>query len=116
MTTVNETIVQGLRSLREPAPEGFSDRVLLAAGLTDAYAEMPTPIWPLLVAWGPGGISAIGRADDPGAFEAEHLARTGRAIARVPRVPAALQRKVLRRMEGERVNGPQVDLSGLNEF
>jgi O-6-methylguanine DNA methyltransferase len=115
-TTRARDIVEGLRGLREAAPPTLTERVLLAAGMTDSYAEMSTPIWPLLVAWGPGGISAIGRADDPGAFEAEHLARTGRRVARVERVPARLERSVLKRMRGERVAGPTVDLTGLNDF
>jgi O-6-methylguanine DNA methyltransferase len=108
--------VEGLRTLRETAPANLSRRVLAAASLIDSYAEMATPIWPLLVAWGPSGISAVGRADDPGAFEEEHYVRTGRRLSRVDRVPDRLARAVLKRMQGERVRGPAVDLAGLNDF
>ncbi|MDQ3407152.1 MAG: methylated-DNA--[protein]-cysteine S-methyltransferase [Chloroflexota bacterium] len=110
------TLVEGLRDLRENCPESVSDRVLAATGVVDSYAEMAGPIWPLIVAWGRAGVSAIERADDPGAFEDEYQARTGRPVRRVDAVPARLARAVLRRIGGERVRDLAVDLSGLPEF
>ncbi|MBA2571171.1 MAG: methylated-DNA--[protein]-cysteine S-methyltransferase [Chloroflexi bacterium] len=106
----------GLRSLRERAPASLADGVLRTIGAQDAYAEMDTPLWPLLVAWGPTGISAIERVEDPGAFESEYEARTGRQIRRAASVPDRIARQVRKRMRGESVAGLRVDLSGLNEF
>ena len=77
---------------------------------------MDTPLWPLLVAWRPTGISAIERVEDPGAFESEYEARTGRQIRRAASVPDRVARQVRKRMRGESVAGLRVDLSGLNEF
>jgi O-6-methylguanine DNA methyltransferase len=110
------TVIEGLRQLRETCPEAVGDRVLAATGAADSYAQMPGPIWPIIVAWGRAGISAIERADDPGAFEAEYQARTGRPVRRVDAVPARLARAVLKRIGGERVRHLSIDLSGLNEF
>ena len=109
-------VVAGLRSLRERAPASLADGVLRTIGAQDAYAEMDTPLWPLLVAWGPTGISAIERVEDPGAFESEYEARTGRQIRRAASVPDRIARQVRKRMRGESVAGLRVDLSGLNEF
>lgn len=109
-------VVEGLRQLREACPETVNDRVLAATGAADSYAEIAGPIWPLIVAWGPSGISAIERADDPGSFEEEYQVRTGRPVRRVDAVPARLARAVLKRISGERVRDLSIDLSGLNEF
>lgn len=109
-------MVEGLRDLRETCPETVSDRVLAATGPTDSYAEMSGPIWPLLVAWGRDGISAIERGDDPGSFQEEYQARTGRPVRRVDAVPARLARAVLKSIGGERVRGLEIDLAGLNAF
>jgi O-6-methylguanine DNA methyltransferase len=109
-------IVTGLRTLREPAPPALAGAVLSAVGIVDAYAEMPGPIGPLFVAWGPGGVSAVDRAEDAAAFEEAYLARTGRPLHRVGRVPERLARQVDRRIRGERRRSLPVDLTGLNEF
>ncbi len=114
-------ILHGLRDLRETCPEDVGERILSAtvqatADGSDSYAEMAGPIWPLIVAWGRDGITSIERADDPGSFEEEYQARTGRLVRRVEAVPARMARAVLRRIKGERVRDLPVDLSSLNEF
>jgi O-6-methylguanine DNA methyltransferase len=109
-------IVAGLRSLREGCPDDVSAAIVRAVATVDSYAEMRGPIWPLLVAWGADGVGAIARADDPGAFEDEYRARTGRGLRRVERVPDSLARAVERRIRGGKVTGLSVDLTGLNEF
>lgn len=109
-------VVAGLRTLRESAPASLAPRVMERVDPTDSYSEMETGLWPLLVAWCRDGISAVDRADDPGAFEAAYRSRTGRPITRVPEVPDRLARAVEKRMRGESVPGLRVDLSGLNEF
>lgn len=110
------TVVMGLRSMHELAPDTLRARVLQALQTADSYAEMATPLWPLLVAWGPNGVSAVERADERDRFEIDYLARTGRPVAKVAKVPKSIARAVERRMRGERIEGPRVDLSALNEF
>ncbi len=112
-------VLAGLRTLREPAPPSLAGRVMAQLGpvdSVDSYSRMQTPLWPLLVAWGRDGITAVGRADDPAAFEAEYRSRTGRPVRLVREVPDRLTRAVEKRMRGESVPGLRVDLSGLNEF
>ncbi len=118
---VARSIVSGLRDLRETCPGEVGERILSAtvratSDGSDSYAEMAGPIWPLIVAWGRDGISAIERADDPGSFEEEYQARTGRLVRRVDAVPVRMARDVLKRINGERVRDLPVDLSSLNEF
>ncbi|MEO7118731.1 MAG: methylated-DNA--[protein]-cysteine S-methyltransferase [Candidatus Limnocylindrales bacterium] len=111
-------MVDGLRGLREAAPASLTPRVLEATGMDgiDRYAEMTGPIWPLLVAWGPTGITAIERADDPGSFEDDYVTRFGRRARREDAVPEPLTRTVLRSIAGERLPDLQVDLRGLPDF
>ena len=109
-------IVTGLRSLRETCPDEVTSAIVRATSTTDSYAEMRGPVWPLLVAWGAEGVSAIARADDPGAFEDDYVARTGRRLQRVDRVPERIARAVERRIRGGKPAAIPVDLSGLNEF
>ncbi|MEO7198083.1 MAG: methylated-DNA--[protein]-cysteine S-methyltransferase [Solirubrobacterales bacterium] len=111
-------IVDGLRGLREAAPASLTSRVLEATGMDglDRYSEMQGPIWPLLVAWGPTGITAIERADDPGSFEDDYATRFGRRVRREAAVPAPLTKTVLRSIAGDRLPDLQVDLRGLPEF
>lgn len=109
-------IVMGLRSAEEPAPPDLVDGVLVAAGLVDAWAEVPGPIGPLYVAWGPGGITAVERAGDPEGFETSYLLRLGRMLRRRPGMPTRLARQVERRLQGSRTGGPRVDLAGLTSF
>lgn len=130
MTTATaRTVVAGLRSLRTSTPPGFKDAVLEALAQealeevstdTDSYAQMSTSLWPLLVAWGDEGISAVERADangsDAGSFEADYRARTGRPVRRTREVPVRIRGQVLRRIRGEAGPGAAVDLAGLNPF
>lgn len=109
-------VMMGLRSMREVAPPGLQVQVLKSLAPADSYAEMATPLWPLLVAWGPNGVSAVERADQSIRFEVAYLARTGRPVGKVAKVPASIARAVGKRMSGHLVAGPPVDLSGLNDF
>jgi O-6-methylguanine DNA methyltransferase len=87
------------------ARAGFADAVLANVGLIDAYATLPSPIGPLLVAWSSEGIAAVHRGDDAAAFARDYAARTGRRIGPVRSVPRSLL--------GRR---PRVDLRGLSPF
>lgn len=109
-------MVTALRGLSEPAPHSLSARVLAEVGIGDSYAQIPGPIGPLLVAWGPSGITAVERAGDEMGFELSYSLQFGRPLTRVDVMPERLRRQVDSRLEGEKSEGPQVDLSHLTEF
>jgi len=109
-------IIEALRSQRSDAPEGLESRVLSAVGLADSWASLEGPIGPLFVAWGADGITSVERAGDPDGFETEYRLRLGRAVSRVPEMPARLAGQVQRRLQGVRTSGPPIDLATLTEF
>ena len=110
-------MVQALRGLHdEAAPPSLAPRVLAAVGLVDSYAQVAGPIGPLLVAWGPQGVTAIERAGDDLGFELEYVTRLGRPLRRVENLPVRLGRQIERRLAGERVPELRVDLASLTEF
>jgi O-6-methylguanine DNA methyltransferase len=108
----------GLRSLRQPAPVGFGDRVLDRLGLGDAYVQVDGPIGPLFVAYGPRGISLVERVTDAGEFEEEFLATFGRRVHRVERAPDLVQKVIEARVwgrPGQNVKVP-LELDQLPDF
>jgi O-6-methylguanine DNA methyltransferase len=105
-----------LAGLHEPAPPGLAHATLVAVGLADDYAVMPSPVGPLRVAWNGRGVSAVEEAPDDAAFEARFHARTGRIARRRDRLPDALARKIERRLAGDRRNRIDLDLRGSTEF
>lgn len=110
------TMVTALRGLAEPAPRSLAARVLAQIGIGDSYTQIPGPIGPLLVAWGAGGITSVERGGDEMGFEVTYSLQFGRAVTRVDAMPDHLRRQVAGRLDGEKVEGPQVDLSHLTEF
>ena len=76
-----------MTDLRTTAPPGLASSVLAEVGLADRYARFESPIGPLVVAWNGLGVSAVEAAPDDAAFEAAHVARTGRPG--LPRRPPA---------------------------
>jgi O-6-methylguanine DNA methyltransferase len=109
-------MVEALRELEATAPPTLAPRVLAAAGLVDAFTQIRGPIGPLLVAWGPDGITAIERAGDESGFILEYETQHGRPLRRVERMPERLLRAVDRQLEGEHVRDLPVDLRALTEF
>jgi O-6-methylguanine DNA methyltransferase len=109
-------MVTELRTLAVPAPPTLGADILAAVGVGDHYAEMPGPIGPLLIAWGPTGITAVERAGDEMGFELSYSIQYGRHLTRVDAMPERLRRQVGRRLAGERADGPPVDLSHLTQF
>lgn len=111
-------ISNGLRSLRQPAPEGLLEAVLGRLGLGDAYVQAEGPIGPLYVAFGRQGISLIERARDAGDFEATFRAMFGRPVRRIDRAPELIERVIDARVWGRRtLRGPvPIDLHELPDF
>ncbi len=109
-------MVKALRSTQGQAPDGLSDAVMAEVGLIDSWTEIDGPIGPLFVAWGASGISAAERSGDPTGFETEYELRHGRPVRRVPHMPARMLAQVHKRFEGQRTEGPTLDLDTLTEF
>jgi len=98
------------------APATLAPATLVAVGLADHWAELPSPLGPIAVAWNGRGISWVGRADDPAAFETRFRAEVGRAIERADAVPPKLARAVEARIAGARRVRIPLDLRGRTAF
>jgi O-6-methylguanine DNA methyltransferase len=105
-----------LAGLAVRAPETLAPATMVAVGLADRYAELPSPLGPIVVAWNGRGISGVDRAGDPGAFEARFAATVGRPLARSDAVPGDLARAIAARLAGNRRVRIRLDLRGRTEF
>ena len=105
-----------LAGLAVRAPETFAPATMVAVGLADRYAELPSPLGPIVVAWNGRGISWVDRAGDPGAFEARFAATVGRPLAQSDAVPGDLARAIAARLAGNRRVRIRLDLRGRTEF
>jgi len=105
-----------LAGLAVRAPETLAPATLVAVGLADRYAELPSPLGPIVVAWNGRGISAVDRAADLDEFEARFAAHVGRPLHRAETVPADLARAVAARLAGDRRVRIPLDLRGRTEF
>ena len=68
------------------------------------------------MAWNGLGVSAVEAAPDDAAFEAAHLARTGRPAIRADRLPDRLAAAIARRLDGDRRVRIDLDLRGHTDF
>jgi O-6-methylguanine DNA methyltransferase len=109
-------VADRLASLRAAAPASVATNALVELGLADRYAEAPSPLGPLFVAWNGLGVSWVGKANDPEAFEAGAAAHTGRPITRAAVLPVKLARAIERRMGGDRRVRIDLDLRGCTSF
>ena len=111
------TIEAGLADLTASAPAGLRPAVLAEVGLADRYARVDSPIGPLLVAWNGRGVSVVDMATgDDGAFEARHVAVTGRPAYPAEALPPPLASAIARRMGGDRRVRIDLDLRGHSPF
>ena len=111
-----DALAASLTSLRATAPAAVTTGALVELGLADHYAEAASPLGPVFVAWNGRGVSWLGRAGDPAAFEAEATAHTGRPISRAATLPPRLARAIERRMAGDRRARIDLDLRGSTSF
>ena len=116
MTTPDIQIEAALTDLRTTAPPGLAPNVLAEVGLADRYARFESPIGPLVVAWNGLGVSAVEEAPDDAAFEAAHVARTGRPVYRADRLPDRLAAAIAKRLAGDRHVRIDLDLRGHTDF
>src|SRR6185503_17490889 len=118
MTTpleITDREATALADLTVTAPPSLRTSVLVEVGLADRYGRVDSPLGPLVVAWNGVGVVSVDIAGDDGAFEASHLASTGRPA--VPsEVPQRLANAIARRLEGDRRVRIPLDLRGHSPF
>ena len=105
-----------LTALAIAAPPSLATSVLVEVGLADRYAELPSPLGPIVVAWNGRGVSAVDRATDLDDFESRFGRTVGRPLHRALEMPAELARAVAARLAGERRVRVPLDLRGRTEF
>lgn len=105
-----------LSALAITAPATLAAGVLVEIGLADRYAELASPLGPIVIAWNGRGVSWVDRAADEGAFEARFRAHVGRPLSPAPAVPAELARAVEAQIAGSRRVRIPLDLRGRTEF
>lgn len=104
-----------LADLTVPAPATLRPSVLVEIGLADSYGRVDSPLGQLVVAWNGRGVSAVDIDEDDGAFEAHHLATTGRRA--IPaELPPRLANAIARRLDGDRRVRITLDLRGHSPF
>jgi len=118
MTTpleITDREATALADLTVTAPPSLRTSVLVEVGLADRYGLVDSPLGPLVVAWNGLGVVSVDIAGDDGAFEANHLASTGRHA--IPsEVPQRLANAIARRLEGDRRVRIPLDLRGHSPF
>lgn len=107
---------RALEGLRSPAPTGLGTAVLIRVGLADAWADLPSPLGLIGVAWNGRGISWVDRAADAAGFEARFAKGVGRPLYRVPQLPDRMAAAVAARLAGNRRNRLALDLRGYTDF
>lgn len=105
-----------LAALRTIAPASVGADALVAVGLADRYATVESPLGEAFVAWNGRGVSWVGLAGDPDAFEDTVRAHTRRPIRRAAALPAELARAIARRLAGDRRATIRLDLRGATSF
>ncbi|MBF8289995.1 MAG: Methylated-DNA--[protein]-cysteine S-methyltransferase [Chloroflexi bacterium] len=116
MTTELVNFEAALRGLAAPAPAGVGTGALVAVGLADQYAELPSPLGPVLVAWNGRGISWVDRAADRPGFAERFGERVGRPLHPADSVPADIARAIAGRLAGDRRVSVRLDLRGRTPF
>jgi O-6-methylguanine DNA methyltransferase len=114
---VTRGMLRDLRALAEAtAPAGLRMRVLAELGLMDQYFPLETPLGQVFVAYNPGGVSAVLRAQSAAEFEAQFRGLLGRDARRAEETPERLRESVERQLHGERQASLRFDLRELSEF
>jgi O-6-methylguanine DNA methyltransferase len=116
MDSHDDPISTALAGLTATAPDHLRLDVLVEVGLADRYARIDSPIGPLAVAWNGLGVSLVDAAADDAAFEARHLAITGRRAVVTAALPDGLARAIGRRLDGDRRAPIRLDLRGHSPF
>ncbi len=113
---VDASLVSALPHLFVHAPATLGPAALVGAGLADRYAEVPSPLGRVVVAWNGRGISWIDRAGNDDAFRRRFAEHADRPLHRAEALPAALDRAFQARLAGDRRVRIALDLRGRTEF
>jgi O-6-methylguanine DNA methyltransferase len=106
----------GLRELgRLAAPPTLLPEVLRRLGLGCWYVRAESPVGPVFVAHGPGGLLAVRPAGEPAEFEGWCRRHLGRAVHPAAARPPALAAALAGALSGEG-RGVAVDLGALRDF
>jgi O-6-methylguanine DNA methyltransferase len=105
-----------LAGLREPAPPGLVELVLVETGVADAFATLDGPLGPLFVAWNGRGVSLVDLAGDPDEFAVRATAASGRRTFRADGLPPQLRERLERRLAGDRGVAVPLDWRGRAPF
>ena len=116
MTVDDTELESAMAGLLTTAPPTLAPAVLAEVGLVDRYAWIDSPIGRLVVAWNGLGVTTVEAPRDDATFEASHQAQTGRRTVRADRLPADLERAILRRLAGDRKVRIDLDLRGRTPF
>ena len=118
MTSVTTTdpLETRLADLAVAAPVGLAHAAFVEVGLADDYAEMDSPLGRILVAWNGRGVSWVSLAADGADFEERFQADTGRTATLAGALPTDLERRIARRLAGDRRVAIEVDLRGHTDF
>jgi O-6-methylguanine DNA methyltransferase len=114
--TLSHSLEDSLRDLRADAPPSVAFGALVDAGLADRYAPIDTPLGIAYVAWNGRGVSWVGTAGSPAAFEARFRDQSGRPIEAAEAIPARLAAAIAKRLAGDRRNRIPLDLRGHTPF
>ena len=106
--------LHGLGGVRTPS--SVLPGVLARVGLQDTYWQQDSPIGPIYVAYGEGGVSAVRRASEATGFEEWYRTRFGRPVMQAARPPRALAEVVERRLGAGAQGDIEIDLRGVSAF
>lgn len=112
----HDHLIKELGTLGLPAPRALMRSALVRIGLADAWAEAPSALGPIGVAWNGRGVSWIGRSVDAVDFERRFAGRVGRPLERVEQVPTRLAEAIAARLRGQRRARIALDLRGHTLF
>src|SRR4051794_24281150 len=99
------TVLRTLRETPEQAPPALVGDIMHEVGLADSYAVTDSPLGPVVVAFGPEGITAVTPVvEDEAAFAAGYRARRGRSVFKVDAIPPRIRAR------------PRFDLRSLSPF
>ncbi|MBI2762663.1 MAG: methylated-DNA--[protein]-cysteine S-methyltransferase [Chloroflexi bacterium] len=112
----DDEIIAGLAALGSPAPHDVALGALVRVGLADAWAELPSPLGAIGIAWNGRGISWLDRADDAARFQDRFAEHVGRPLRRTEQVPERMAMAVAARLAGNRRIRIPLDLRGHTPF
>lgn len=110
------TLEQDLARLRAVPPNRIEAAALTGVGLADRYVTRPSALGRLFVAFNTDGVSAVGIAGDPEAFEEQFAAERGRPVFPADELPDDIAGHLDTAIAEGRPGSLPLDLRGLSDF